>query len=74
MSDSVKKVLYGNLYGFRDSIIGIFNVYKMDKTQSEAVAEESHTPTRETVLARRRAERLKSTPMGTKKDRLYLML
>jgi hypothetical protein len=65
------KVLHGVLHGFRDSIIGIFNVYQMDKKQSEEAEENSQTTVREaqTVLAKRRAERRKSPAMGTKKDR-----
>jgi hypothetical protein len=71
MSDNIMKVLRGVLCGFQDSIIGIFNVYQMDKRQSEEIEENSLTATREaqTVLAKRRAERRKTPAMGTKKDR-----
>jgi hypothetical protein len=71
MSDSIMKVLRGVLQGFRDSLIGIFNVYQMDRSQSEVEEENSHTAVREaqTVLAKRRAERMKTPVTGTKKDR-----
>ena len=71
MSDSMRKILYGILQGFRDSVIGIFNVYKMDRDHDVLSEEECNNMVRDTptVLARRRAERSKTPSTVTKKDR-----
>ena len=71
MSDAILKVLHGILRGFRDSVTGIFKVYNMDKSQNEELGDDSQTASREvqTILAKRRAERMKTTATATKKDR-----
>jgi hypothetical protein len=75
MSDSIRKILYGILQGFRDSVIGIFNVYKMDRDHGVLLEEECSNLVRDmpTVLARRRAERSKAPSAVTKKDRYACM-
>lgn len=58
MTDTVRLVTAGMMRGFRDSILGTLKVYKMD--QEPDGSKQAKKPVEpQTVLAQRRAERMK---------------
>ncbi|XP_064595576.1 LOW QUALITY PROTEIN: etoposide-induced protein 2.4 homolog [Liolophura sinensis] len=57
MTDTVRLVTAGMMRGFRDSILGTLKVYKMDQEPDSSMTKKPVEP--QTVLAQRRAERMK---------------
>lgn len=57
MTDLLQDILYGIIYGFRDSILGTHKIFKLDAENEEEELSKTLEPM--TTLARRRAEKRK---------------
>lgn len=72
MVDMLRIIVKGMVHGVQDSVVGMLRVYSISK-EADALEEQKlktqQSPPR-TVLARRRAERLKTNPSSVKKQRL----
>lgn len=72
MVDMLRIIVRGMVHGFQDSVVGMLRVYSISK-EADALEEQKQktqqSPPR-TVLARRRAERMKTNPNSVKKQRL----
>ena len=76
MTDSVKELVNGLCKGFRDSIVGMLKVYRLDEDLQKEADDANEAASREpaTNLARRRAERMKTPLPIAKKERYRTIL